>query len=371
MVLGSKQDEFFCIVRDPDGRLNRFLHELRPALAKRGRYALCIGGTETSDIEWISAAGADGLSRRLTPAIDAEALVLGKPKSANSIPVSPRGIVSPVVLSRAMLELLECNMDVFDCGVFSEPKVHYHRMGKRPASCLQTGQALPMTDVENLYAAGRRAGRKIAEEVSYVVLGECVPAGTTTALGVLTALGYDASKLVSSSMPHSIQERRIELVRKGLRNAGQLDGPLSTVAAVGDPMQPFAAGLAAEACKAVPVVLGGGTQMLAVYALAAAIEGREYFADKPIGVITTKWVAFDNGSDPGVLADLVGAPFAAACPDFHQSRHEGLRAYEEGNVKEGVAAGALMALVHLSGKTEAEIREAIDAQYELMVELTP
>jgi NaMN:DMB phosphoribosyltransferase len=37
-------------------------------------------------------------------------------------------------------------------------------------------------------------------------------------------------------------------------------------------------------------------------------------------------------------------------------------------VKEGVAAGALMALAHLAGKSEEAIREAIDSQYELMVQ---
>jgi uncharacterized protein (TIGR00303 family) len=378
-------ENFVEPVRDPDGRLKAFLHDMRAAVRKKGRYALCIGSTHTSDIEWISAAGADGAARRLTPAIDAEALVLGCPKSSEHVPVSPAGIVSPVVLSRAMLDLVDCDIEVFDCGSFHPPQLECRRVGTNPAACVQTGNALPLDDVRHLFEEGRRAGISITQDASYLIIGECVPAGTTTALGVLTGLGYSAGKLVSSSMPSANHDERGELVRSGLVKAGllsehnvraglassapSLDEPLRAVAAVGDPMQAFAAGLAIEASKNVPVVLGGGTQMLAVYALAAATEGADYLRERPLAVITTKWVAFDTGSNPAALADLVGAPFAASCPNFHTSRHPGLRAYEEGNVKEGVAAGALMALAHLAGRSEKEICEAIDNQYDTMVKL--
>jgi uncharacterized protein (TIGR00303 family) len=359
------KSEFFCTVRDPEGRLTHLVGRLVPALKQRGHYALCIGSTETSDIEWISAAGADAAARRLTPAIDAEALVLGKPLSSDKVPVSPRGIVSPVVLSRAMLGLVECQIDVFDCGCFFTPKVKHERVGERPACSLETGQALSLDEVCDLYEEGKRVGRRLADQAAYVIVGECVPAGTTTALGVLMGLGYNANRLVSSSMPSANHDDRELLVREGLRNAGS--EPMEIVAAVGDPMQPFAAGLLYEASAKVPVILGGGTQMLAVYALSAAIEGEAKLKERPVAVVTTKWVAFDNGSDPAALADLVGAPFAAACPDFHSSRHPGLQAYEEGHVKEGIGAGALMALAYLSGRTEEEICRAIDDQYDLMV----
>ncbi len=369
----EQQLDFVQSVWDPDGRLKSFLHDMRVALRMPGKFALCIGSTATSDLEGISAAGADGNARRLTPAIDAEALVLGSPRSADQVPVSPRGIVSPVVLSRAMMSLVDCSIDVFDCGAFYPPQVPHRRVGEQPAACPDSGSALALDTVQELFAAGRRAGNELASQVSYLVVGECVPGGTTTALGVLTALGYPAEKLVSSSMPLADHDRRSKLIRTGLQLAGLTAElaraePLRAVAAVGDPMQAFAAGIAIEASKHVPVVLGGGTQMLAVFALASAIEGVDYIRERPIAVLTTKWVAFDSESDPAQLAELVGAPFAASCPNFHCSRHSGLRAYEQGNVKEGVAAGALMALAHLSGKTESQICEAVDNQYDAMVD---
>jgi NaMN:DMB phosphoribosyltransferase len=50
------------------------------------------------------------------------------------------------------------------------------------------------------------------------------------------------------------------------------------------------------------------------------------------------------------------------------SRHEGLRSYEDGNVKEGVAAGASMAVAHIAGGAEpGAIVEAIDRCYDEMV----
>ncbi len=368
----EQQLDFVQSVCDPGGRLKSFLHDIRLALRASGKFALCIGSTATSDLDGISAAGADGNARRLTPAIDAEALVLGIPRSADQVPVSPRGIVSPVVLSRAMMGLVDCSIDVFDCGAFHRPQVSHRQVGDHPAACPDSGSALALDMVQELFAQGRRVGGELARHDSYLIIGECVPGGTTTALGVLTALGYPAAKLVSSSMPLANHDRRSQLVATGLALAGltaELANaePLRAVAAVGDPMQAFAAGMAIEASKRVPVVLGGGTQMLAVFALASAITGVDYIRERPIAVLTTKWVAFDSESDPAQLAELVGAPFAAACPNFHCSRHYGLRAYEEGNVKEGVAAGAMMALAHLSGKTESQICEAVDNQYDEMV----
>jgi NaMN:DMB phosphoribosyltransferase len=87
-----------------------------------------------------------------------------------------------------------------------------------------------------------------------------------------------------------------------------------------------------------------------------------------ICVVTTKWVVDDNSSDVGELSRRIGAPFACACPNFYLSRHEGLRSYEDGNVKEGVAAGASMVVAHIAGGAEPEaIVAAIDQMYDEMV----
>ncbi len=87
-----------------------------------------------------------------------------------------------------------------------------------------------------------------------------------------------------------------------------------------------------------------------------------------LAVITTKWVAFDPTADSVKLASMLGVPLAASCIDFSSSRHAGLRAYEKGHIREGVGAGASMAMVHiLTGADERRIINTIDACYEELV----
>jgi uncharacterized protein (TIGR00303 family) len=365
---------FLRLINNHNDSLRSTIETLTAAVrggAGKGMVALAIAGSEVSDLPGLSAAGADGAARRMTPAIDAEAMVLGRPASCRSLPMSPEGVVSPVVAARAMLVgLLGCVVQVFDCGTFTAPKVPVVRVGNVPARSPDTGAALTYAQVEQLFDDGKRHGKWLASSCDYLVIAECVPGGTTTALGVLTALGFPAASLVSSSMPALDRHRRTRLIEEGLRKAALEPSvvqraPLHAVAAVGDPMQAFACGVALGASLHIPVVLAGGTQMLAVYSLAAALEWGIQLRN--LCVVTTKWVAFDPTAGAGELSHLVGAPFAAACPDFNQSRHAGLRAYEQGNVKEGVGLGASLALAHLAGYDDAAIIRAVDRQYDQMV----
>lgn len=367
-------DLMICDVHDPDGRLTMFFSRLRAAVKGRGRFILCLGSTEVSDLDGISAAGVNAEARRLTPAIDAEALVLGTPVSSSGLPVSPSGIVSPVVITRAALALSAIDTSVIDCGSFQSPGIEHCCLGASAARCLSTGHALGEAEVDRLFAAGHEIGEKLAEDLDFIVLAECVPGGTTTALGLLTALGHEAGRLLSSSLPTANHDLRGRLVKQGLeRRSLSLEDfvrrPLLSVSAVGDPMQPVAAGIALSASARIPVLLAGGSQMMAVYALAKALSAVERlnFAASNLAVITTKWVAFDASARSAELSRLVDVPFAASCPDFHKSRHQGLRAYEAGNVKEGVGAGGSMALAFLSGFSSCEIMDAIDRSYQEMV----
>jgi len=84
----------------------------------------------------------------------------------------------------------------------------------------------------------------------HLFIGESTPAGTTTALGVLTAMGYDGNRKVSGSMPENPHDLKMEVVSDGLKAAGFEAGdlahdPLKAVEVVGDPMIPAVAGIAA------------------------------------------------------------------------------------------------------------------------------
>ncbi|HEY9786080.1 MAG TPA: TIGR00303 family protein [Candidatus Obscuribacterales bacterium] len=370
--------EFVRVVNDERGKMVSLLEFVRGQKG-HGAFLLCVASSESSDHPGISNAGATPELRRHTPAIDAEALVMGEPANNAELPVSPTGVVSPVVITRACMRLANFGITVVDCGSFRAPEIPQAvKAGQRTAKCVSTGAAQDYGDVKQLFEAGMTIGQTLVANCDYIILSECVPAGTTTALGVLTALGFAAQGLVSSSLQQSNHDFRGRLIREGLERA-KLDvdsvkkAPLNAVAAVGDPMQPFVAGLAIAASESVPVILGGGSQMLAVYALAQALlaSDAERFpldAERTLGVITTKWVVQDSSADTPALSKMVGAPFACSCPDFGRSRHPGLRSYEEGNVKEGVGAGAAMAIAHLAGGATPEaIVEEIDTCYDEMV----
>jgi len=376
--------DFIARIHDPAGVLSRFLTELKTRAAKpdnrRGCFALALGCTETSDVPGISAAGATAHLRRMTPAVDAEALVLGHTVSGARIPVSPAGIASPVVLTRAALSFLNSDTVVVDCGSFVPPGIDCVTSGTRVAKCLSSGRALELSYVKRLFRRGVELGERLSKQYEYLVVGECVPGGTTTALAVLKGLGYQADGLLSSSLPEANHDLRGRLVNEGLERSGFYRGgvrwqsalkisSMQVVAACGDPMQPVVAGLALAASSAIPVVLAGGSQMLAVWALISDIARRDGVNLKAcsIGIVTTKWVAFDRSAAIKRLAELVDAPFAAACPDFRLSRHAGLRAYEDGHVKEGVGAGGAMATAHLSGVSPESLLHAVDAAYEQLV----
>ncbi|MBS1957485.1 MAG: TIGR00303 family protein [Cyanobacteria bacterium SZAS-4] len=361
-------DSFLQIVND-ERRMAALLSELQSNCA----FYLCLGSTSISDVEGISAAGSTPQYRRLTPAADAEALVLGQTKTVEKLPVSPLGVVSPVVITRACLHLTNIAPQIVDCGAFVPPGIPHFSAGNCPADSVATGLALPLNIVRSLFDRGFEYGAQQSADCRPMIVAECVPGGTTTALAVLLALGYDAQYSLSGSIPNCNHAMRLELVEQGLRQLrGQslLANPFDILAAVGDPMQPFVVGMALAGCRNSSIILAGGSQMLAVYALCAALAAQYEveIADAPIGVITTKWVAFDPNARIADLSKQIGAPLCAASPDFMLSRHKGLQAYEAFNVKEGVGAGAAMALAYqvLSGDGGL-LMANIDQSYDDMV----
>jgi NaMN:DMB phosphoribosyltransferase len=114
-------------------------------------------------------------------------------------------------------------------------------------------------------------------------------------------------------------------------------------------MQPLVAGMAMAASCHKPVMLAGGTQMLAVYSLMRALGETEAVPWQPDQVVvgTTRWVAEDPSGDTLGLAQLTQACLMATQLSFRDSRFAALRAYEQGFVKEGVGAGACAIAAHL------------------------
>lgn len=357
------------VVHDPAAQASYLADLLQ---TKTARFLLALGSTRTSDVPNISAAGASPKMRRLTPSIDADLLLTGQPRDGDAFPVSPIGIVSPVVITKACLKLLGIDPVVVDCGTFRSPLKCNLTAGTAVADSVSTGQAIPLASVVSLFEKGRSYAKTFPDSFAlreYFIVGECVPGGTTTALAVLKGLGIEADDLVSSSVPAiNIEQRKI--VELGLERLKDERDPFAVMAAVGDPMQPFVAGFVSEASKHAPIILAGGSQMLAVFHLCRQISHLKSveFEQANVFVVTTKWVVDDRYSNPAQLSRILKAPFFAANPDFHSSQFEGLRAYEDGHVKEGIGAGALMlaAGIKLNLSTDA-LMTAIDAVYQDVV----
>jgi uncharacterized protein (TIGR00303 family) len=344
----------------------------------RGRlpiFACVLGFTETGLIPGISAAGATPEDRRYTAIADAEFLVKGfQPQPRYPLPPLKAG-ASPVLISRAVVEALKIPVYVINAGLPQAPSVPTIDLGGVPAACVSSGKALPLEMVKHLLEEGLRWGEKLAAEVQggYLILGECVVGGTTTALSVLTGLGIAAAGKVNSSHPTCNHAQKWAVVAAGLQKIGkesefgQFD-PLSLVAAVGDPMQVAVAGMAIAASRTCGVLLAGGTQMLAVYALLQAIASDQNLLWNPEQIVigTTRWVAEDPTGDTVGLAQAIGAvPLLATALNFSSSRYPQLQVYEQGYVKEGVGAGGCAIAAHLyQGWRQTQLLQAIEALIE-------
>lgn len=361
-----------------------------------------LGFTETALIPGISAAGNTPEARRWTAIADSEFLHCGITPHPATHPLPPLDAgLSPVLITRALIELEQAPIHIFNAGLLQSTAHTGLDLGGQPASCVSTGRAMPLSQVKHLLQAGLSWGERLGQQVSasgpihastpapsknaYLVLGECVVGGTTTALGVLMGLGIEAAGRVNSSHPCCNHGQKQRLVNQGLRASGlnlSQPDPLAVVAAVGDPMQIFVAGIAIAASPHCGILLAGGTQMLAVYALAAALVKYQQLPqiinsprinspviDSPIidlwnpdniAVGTTRWVALDPSGDTPGLAQAIGQHFQPApmllstALDFSNSSHPALRAYEEGFVKEGVAAGGSAIATSLSRGLSSE-----------------
>jgi uncharacterized protein (TIGR00303 family) len=331
-------------------------------------FACVLGFTETGLIPGISAAGATPIDRESTAIADAEFLINGvQPHPRYPLPPLHVG-ASPVLISRAIVEAQSIPVQLFNAGLPHPPAVPAIDLGGCPARCLSTGAAIERTIVDHLFQQGLVWGEKLAAQVpdSYLILGECVVGGTTTALAMLTGLGMDAFGKVNSSHPICNHDQKWELVKQGLENTRKEPShsstqnsklktqnscdPLALAAAVGDPMQIVVAGMTIAASRHCGVLLAGGTQMLAVYALTRAIAQTDSLAWNPEKIVvgTTRWVAEDPTGDTVGLAKGVGTvPLLATQLSFERSHHPQLCVYEQGYVKEGVGAGGCAIAAHL------------------------
>ncbi len=330
-----------------------------------------IATTETAKIAGISAAGKYPEFTDYTPPADAELLLLGKCECIVGVPVTPEGIPTPALISMSALRLADIPAIVASGGLKVKPHIPFLDLGGSPGNDIRTGNAVE--NVEEVIRNAKIAGENLAKTADYLVIGESIPGGTTTALAVLLAMGISAEGKVSSTLPENPHGLKTATALLGLAAAGETVGslaknPIRAISCVGDPMMPVLAGLILGAAGKVPVLLAGGTQMSAVLAVVKALDRN---ALDNVAVGTTRWVASDRSSDlKGIVAQFADVPILAADIDFGNSSFGGLRAYETGIVKEGVGAGgaAIAAFAKSEGSiTKNVLLKEIERNYVLLL----
>jgi uncharacterized protein (TIGR00303 family) len=325
------------IVAQNKPKAESFIDEVN---GKNPLFICTIATTETGKIPGLSAAGANPDFTDFTPPADAELLLLGKCKSIQGVPITPDGIPTPGLITTSALHLANIPVVVVNGGVKVKPQIPFIDVNGSPGRDIRSGDSVD--NVEEVIERAKIVGEQLAKTVDYLVIGESIPGGTTTALGVLSALGVDAQGKVSSTLPNNPHNLKAEVVAAGLKAAGEKFGslknnPIKAVSAVGDPMMAAMAGLVIGGARQGPVLMAGGTQMTSVLAVINALEPK---ALCNVAVGTTRWVVKDKGSDIcGIIKQFCEVPVLAADLNFAQSKYPGLQIYETGLVKEGVGAG--------------------------------
>ncbi len=336
---------------------------------------LVIAGTNTSQIPGISAAGINAKSRRKTALADAEFLLKGATEDHKyKLPFLNAG-VTPALISHVCSKLININPVIVPLGIGAKPYFNHLVVEDRdlgPSNCLTTGKSMSKERVINLYERGLAIGKSSKQPI---LISESVPGGTTTAQAVMEAFGLRVSNLVGSSLFKAPRELRRKAVQKGLLNANlntNFDS-FDVVAAVGDPFQAFSMGLLIGArLTKQPVILSGGSQMLAVILLVLEyldLKNKDDFT-KDVFIATTGWLVKDNSLND--LLNLINEKhdiklLGLASPlNFKSSKYKELKDYELGHVKEGVGAGGISLLAFLDGFKNEEIVSLCQQSLEMM-----
>ncbi len=318
-------------------------------------FLFTVGNTLTAEIPGITVAGANMDLIKFTPPADIELLYYGKCRVIPFPPATPDGKPTPALITYTSLRLTGIPFFVVDSGLIVKPDVPLIDVKAPVGKNIEKEKAMEYEKAKHCFELAKTLGEKLSKLVDVVVIGESIPAGTTTAGAVLKALGIENK--VSSSMPENPVELKKKVIEKAVSRLNGDESTLEIVSSVGDPVILVASAIACGSKK--PVVFAGGTQMAAVAHVAIRMGFKNGY------IVTTKYVAEDDSSDIHTISPL---PVISVDPMLGKSKKKGLRAYEEGFVKEGVGAGGATLLAYSRGIAPERFLVEIEKDYERIVE---
>lgn len=202
---------------------------------------------------------------------------------------------------------------------------------------------MDIKDVKRAFSFGKMIGEQFGKTNDSVIIGECVPGGTTTALGVLLSMGIDAKYKISSSMPnnpHKLKNEIVEdcMIRNKIYFGDLKDQPFKAMSIFGDPSVPTISGIVKGAYESgARIMLAGGTQICASL---ATLKSLNMNLDK-ISIGTTSYVVNDKKSDIVGIVENINDEINILSINLNleESSKNGLKSFARGFVKEGVGAG--------------------------------
>lgn len=337
--------------------------------AQKPLYICVLSNTKTSQIPGLSAAGKTAELTVYTPAGDSELMHTGNIISVPVLPMTPPyDTPTPAVITKSALNLTKIPHVFVNAGLMILPdaSIPMHDIGAAVGEDITTGIAVhnPKAIFEN----ARKIGYELAPTTDHPVIGESTPGGTTTAMGVLIALGYNAR--VSSSADINPVELKCRVVSDAMKKNNIIVGslredPLRAVELLGDPMMPAVAGLIAGFKEYNPdmnIIMAGGTQMAAVYAVAKHMG----LNLKNVDLATTRYVMEDETANFTDLSKDLGFKAYISDPGFGKSRLPGIQRYDTGTIKEGAGAGGAMYLANMMGFSDDQFREEVENVCEIL-----
>ena len=322
-------------------------------------FSFVISYTETCEVPGITFAGADKDSIKFTPPADAEYLYYGNCKTIDQIPMTPDGKPTPGLLTKTALESSSIPHIVINAGSKIAPQLPFIQTGLLPGKNISINPAMTDSQVSQAVDYGRIIGRTLASITDCLIIGESIPGGTTTALAVMKAFGYNAK--VSSSIPNNPVILKNQIASMAL-NRLDSNNPYDVIAKVGDPMIPFVTGMLSAASEINPVMLAGGTQMTAVLAFASKIG----FNEKNTAIGTTSYISGDESANfKNLVSEIADIPAIAVNPHLENSKFSGLKAFSEGFAKEGVGAGgSIIASLLKTRNNSSKFLELAEKEYD-------
>ena len=342
----------------------------KPQLSVKNPLFICVlSNTKTSQIPGVSAAGKTAELTVYTPAGDSELMHTGNIISVPVLPMTPPyDTPTPAVITRSALNLTKTPYKFVNAGLMMLPDKSIPLASVMAECGGDVRSEKAVKDPKTIFENAKKLGKEWAPTTDHPIIGESTPGGTTTALGVLKALGYHAKVSSSADInPVALKEQIVnDAMEKNNINIGDLkNDPFKAIELFGDPMIPTAAGLVAgfkEENPDMPIILAGGTQMASVFAVLKHMGANL----KDVCLATTKYVQEDKTANFDELGINVGFKAYISDPGFGKSHLPGIQRYDSGTIKEGAGAGGAMYLTSLNGVTQDQFLKEVERVCEIL-----